>query len=767
MPLDSRSLDSAPDFCERIGAELNISPRQVAAVAKLLGEGCTVPFIARYRKEVHGNLDEVQIGAIQERLAYHRELEARREAILSSIIQQGKLTDELKAQILACTTRTALEDLYLPYRPKRRTRAMVARERGLEPLADLILLQGAHGAPEVDAEAFVDAAKEVPDVAAALKGARDIVAEQIAENAEVRGFARDYLAKHGVLRSEAVEPIPEQPTKFEQYYDFAEAIAAIPSHRFLAIKRGESEGVLRSTLEVDAEPTIEKALEAFAWQETSPWAGQLRLAAQEAYKRLLSPSVELDVAVELKQQADRAAVEVFAENLRHLLLQSPLGERPVLGIDPGLRTGCKCVTLDATGKFLENATIYPSQGPQREIEATVTLMKLIAKAQPYAIAVGNGTAGRETEQFVRRLLRQTEHTDVLVVSVSEAGASVYSASEVAREEFPDLDLTVRGAISIGRRLQDPLAELVKIDPKAIGVGQYQHDVNQSLLATKLDEVVVSCVNRVGVELNTASAPLLTRVSGIGQALAKRIVDYRNEHGAFKSRSELLQVPGLGAKTFEQCAGFLRIRESENPLDRSAVHPERYALVRQMAADAGLDLAALVGNAEAVGKIRAAQYESAEVGALTLKDILDELRKPGRDPRATFEPPAFREDVCTIEDVRPGMKLEGIVTNVTAFGAFVDIGVHQDGLVHVSELSDRYVSDPAQVVKAGDKLTVRVLDVDLGRKRISLSARSEKRGGAPRRGHGGPAPRPPQGRPHAPRPDRGRPDAFRNNPFAGL
>ena len=767
MPLTPLSSDSAPDFCDRIGAELNISPRQVAAVAKLLAEGCTVPFIARYRKEVHGNLDEVQIGAIQERLAYHRELEARREAILSSIIQQGKLTDELKAQILACTTRTALEDLYLPYRPKRRTRAMVARERGLEPLADLILLQGAHGAPEVDAEAFVDAAKEVPDVAAALKGARDIVAEQIAENAEVRGFARDYLAKHGILRSEAVEPIPEQPTKFEQYYDFSEAIAVIPSHRFLAIKRGEAEGVLRSVLEVDGEPTIEKALEVFAWQAASPWAGQLRLAAQEAYKRLLSPSVELDVAVELKQQADRAAVEVFAENLRHLLLQSPLGERPVLGIDPGLRTGCKCVTLDATGKFLENATIYPSQGPQREIEATVTLMKLIAKAQPYAIAVGNGTAGRETEQFVRRLLRQTEHTDVLVVSVSEAGASVYSASEVAREEFPDLDLTVRGAISIGRRLQDPLAELVKIDPKAIGVGQYQHDVNQSLLATKLDEVVVSCVNRVGVELNTASAPLLTRVSGIGQALAKRIVDYRNEHGAFKSRSELLQVPGLGAKTFEQCAGFLRIRESENPLDRSAVHPERYALVRQMAADAGLDLAALVGNAEAVGKIRAAQYESAEVGSLTLKDILDELRKPGRDPRATFEPPAFREDVCTIEDVRPGMKLEGIVTNVTAFGAFVDIGVHQDGLVHVSELSDHYVSDPAQVVKAGDKLTVRVLDVDLGRKRISLSARSEKRGGAPRRGHGGPTPRPAQGRPQAPRPDRGRPDAFRNNPFAGL
>lgn len=752
---------------DRISLELNISPRQVAAVARLLEEGCTVPFIARYRKEAHGNLDEVQIGAIQERLAYHRELEARRETVLSSIIQQGKLTDELKARILACTTRTALEDLYLPYRPKRRTRAMIARERGLEPLAERILAQ-AEGDPEAEAAAYVDAAKEVPDVASALKGARDIVAERMAESSEVRGFAREWLATHGTVRSEAADPENAQPTKFEQYYDFSEAVATIPSHRFLAIKRGEAEGVLRSTLEVDGDPVVRKALELFALREGSPWADHLRTAAEDAYRRLIAPSVELDVAVELKQRSDRAAVEVFAENLRHLLLQAPLGERSVLGVDPGVRTGCKCAALDATGKFLQNVTIYLSQGSQREAEAAMELLRLVARHRPYAVAVGNGTAGRETERFVRRVLRESGNEDVLVVSVSEAGASVYSASEVAREEFPELDLTVRGAISIGRRLQDPLAELVKIDPKAIGVGQYQHDVNQTLLGAKLDEVVVSCVNRVGVELNTASAPLLTRVSGIGPAMARKIVDYRNEHGAFRSRGELLRVPGLGAKTFEQCAGFLRIRESENPLDRSAVHPERYALVRRMAEDAGLTLEHLVGNAEAVGRIQASRYESDDVGALTLRDILDELRKPGRDPRAVFEPPAFREDVCTIEDVRPGMTLEGIVTNVTAFGAFVDIGVHQDGLVHVSELSERYVSDPAEVVKAGDKLKVRVLDVDLARKRISLSARPERKGAAPRGSRGGRdaggrgAPR--YGNPRGPRSQGAQ---FSNNPFANL
>ncbi len=747
-------------FADKIASELNLSPRQVAAVIKLFEEGCTVPFIARYRKEAHGNLDEVKIASIQERLGYHRELEARREAILSSIIQQGKLTDELKERILACEKRTELEDLYLPYRPKRRTRAMVARERGLQPLAERILALATSGDPLVEAEAFVSIEKEVFDANSALKGARDIVAEQIAEHPEVRGFAREYLAEHGLVHSEVVDPAPETPTKFEQYYDFEEAVVAIPSHRFLAIKRGEAEGILRVSLSVDWDSVVAFAEETFGLRP-SPWAEQLTLAAKDACRRLIAPSVELDVMVELKQQADRAAVEIFAENLRHLLLQAPLGERAVLGVDPGIRTGCKFVALDATGKFLKNVTVYPAQSQQKDIEAAVELLKLVAQYEPKAIAVGNGTAGRETERFVRQTLSRSGKQDIIVVPVNEAGASVYSASSVARDEFPELDLTVRGAISIGRRLQDPLAELVKIDPKAIGVGQYQHDVNQTLLASKLDEVVERCVNSVGVELNTASVPLLTRVSGIGPSLAKRIVEYRNANGAFRSRGDLLRVSGLGAKTFEQCAGFLRIRESVNPLDRSAVHPERYALVEQMAADIGSSVEALIGNTDAVGKIQKQRYVSGDAGLLTIEDILTELRKPGRDPRAEFEPPAFREDVCTIEDVRPGMKLEGIVTNVTAFGAFVDIGVHQDGLVHVSELSDRFIRDPSEVVKSGDKLTVRVLDVDLARRRISLSARSESKG-RPATKQGG------QHR-HAPgpRPRQQGSSTFSNNPFAGL
>ncbi|MBR6802807.1 MAG: RNA-binding transcriptional accessory protein [Kiritimatiellae bacterium] len=749
-------------FSDVIATELNLSPRQVRAVIQLFEEGCTVPFIARYRKEVHGNLDEVQISSIQERLGYHRELEMRRETILSSILQQGKLTDELKSKLLACTKRTELEDLYLPYRPKRRTRAMIAREKGLQPLADAILSQSLSGDPSAEAALFVAPEKDLFDTLSVLKGARDIVAEVVAEDSEVRGFARAYLAKHGLVRSEVVEPIPEEPTKFEQYYDFEEPIAAIPSHRFLALKRGEAEGVLRVSLIGNSESSVTFALEKFGFNPGSVWAEQLEMAVKEAYRRLVAPSIELDVIVAMKQEADRAAVEVFAENLRHLLLQAPLGERGVIGIDPGFRTGCKCVALDATGKFLRHVTIYPEQGQQKAIEATVELLKLIALASPYAIAIGNGTAGRETEQFVRQTLKRSGKTEILVVPVNEAGASVYSASSVAREEFPDLDLTIRGAISIGRRLQDPLAELVKIDPKAIGVGQYQHDVNQTLLASKLDEVVVRCVNNVGVELNTASVPLLTRVSGIGPALARCIVAYRDANGAFRSRDDLLRVPGLGAKSFEQCAGFLRIRDSAHPLDRSAVHPERYALVEQMAADAGVPLTALVGDPAAIARIHPQRYVSATVGQLTVNDILDELRKPGRDPRAVFEPPAFREDVCTIEDVRPGMTLEGIVTNVTAFGAFVDIGVHQDGLVHVSELSDRFVKDPSEVVKAGDKLKVRVLEVDLKRRRISLSARSEAKGrfkpmSFPGKMRGNPS--------------RGKAASsattFSNNPFAGL
>ena len=708
--------DAGLESLPRLVEELSITPRQITAVARLLSEGNTIPFIARYRKEVHGDLDEVQISKIQERLTYYRELEDRRATILVSIEEQGKLSTELKAKILACTTKTVLEDLYLPYKPKRRTRAMIAREKGLEPLAELILLQDPAACPDVAAAAFVDAEKGVADVDAALAGARDIVAETVAENADVRGLVRQAFAAQGVVVSEVVDPKPAEPTKFEQYYDFSERLCDIPSHRFLAIRRGQTEGVLRVRVTCEAAPLQVRISEMLALNPASRFAPHLKEAIEDSYKRLIAPSVEIDVMVETKMKADRAAVEIFAQNLRNLLLQAPLGEKKVVGIDPGLRTGCKCVALDATGKFMETCTIFPSQGERREIEAKVDICKLVAKHRPAAIAVGNGTGGRETEAFVRGVLKEANIKEVMVIAVNESGASVYSASEVARDEFPDLDLTIRGAISIGRRLQDPLAELVKIDPKAIGVGQYQHDVHQPLLADKLDEVVVSCVNHVGVELNTASAPLLTRVSGIGGTMAKKIVAYRNENGAFTSRRQLGKVPGLGPKTFEQAAGFLRIRDGSHPLDASAVHPERYALVEQMAADLGVSLSELIGNGALVDQIVCARYVSESVGEPTLRDIIGELKKPGRDPRATFEKPAFRDDVTEFEHVKEGMVLEGIVTNVTAFGAFVDIGVHQDGLVHVSELSDRFVRDPSEVVKAGDKLKVRVLSVDKARRR---------------------------------------------------
>ncbi len=720
----------------RVAGEVGVTVLQVAAVARLLREGNTVPFIARYRKEVHGNLDEVQILKVQERVGYYEELEERRAAILKSIEEQGKLTDDLRDKIEKCMVKSALEDLYLPYRPKRRTRAMIARERGLEPLADIIWAQGAES-PDAAAAAFVDAAKDVPDAAAALAGARDICAERLADMAEVRGLVRQAFATRSVVKSSVVTPRPAEPTKFEQYYDFEERLADMPSHRFLAIRRGQAEGVLFMRLVVDAAPLVERIEETAGVDARSPLADELRQAAADAYRRLVAPACELDVTMEKKQASDRAAVEVFAENLRNLLLASPLGEKRVLAIDPGIRTGCKVAMLDATGKFLDNTVIYPMQRPT---EARETLARLVARFNPEAIAVGNGTAGRETEAFVRATLKLLDRKDVVVVSVSEAGASVYSASEIARDEFPDLDLTVRGAISIGRRLQDPLAELVKIDPKAIGVGQYQHDVFQPLLSAKLDEVTVSCVNKVGVELNTASAPLLTRVSGIGEALAKRIVAWRNENGAFKSRGELKKVAGLGPKAFEQSAGFLRIRGAANPLDSSGVHPERYALVETMAGDLGVTVKELVGNGTLASRIDVKRYVSAEVGEPTLRDILEELKKPGRDPRAAFERPAFREDVTTIDDVQEGMTLEGVVTNVTAFGAFVDIGIHQDGLVHVSELADRFVRDPAEVVKTGDRITVRVIGVDRDRGRVSLSARTrprgpEARGGAQRRDAG--------------------------------
>ncbi|HRR33611.1 MAG TPA: Tex family protein [Kiritimatiellia bacterium] len=769
------SSEAGKTALETLVSELTITPRQAIAVETLLAEGNTIPFIARYRKEVHGNLDEVQISKIQERLNYYRELEDRRKTILSSIEEQGKLSPELKDKILACTTKTVLEDLYLPYKPKRRTRAMIAREKGLEPLADLILAQDPAANPDEAAAAFVDTEKGLADVEAALAGARDIVAETVAENADVRGLVRQAFATQGRVVSEVVDPKPTEPTKFEQYYEFSEKLCDIPSHRFLAMRRGQTEGVLRVRVTCDAAPLLERISEMYALNPGSRFAPHLKEAIEDSYKRLIAPSVEIDVMVEAKMKADRAAVEIFAQNLRNLLLQAPLGEKKVVGIDPGLRTGCKCVALDATGKFLETCTIFPSQGERREIEAKVDICKLVAKHRPAAIAVGNGTGGRETEAFVRNVLKEANIQDVMVISVNEAGASVYSASEVARDEFPDLDLTIRGAISIGRRLQDPLAELVKIDPKAIGVGQYQHDVHQPLLADKLDEVVVSCVNHVGVELNTASAPLLTRVSGIGSTMAKRIVAYRNANGAFTSRRQLNKVPGLGPKTFEQAAGFLRIRGSEHPLDASAVHPERYALVEQMAADLGVELSELVGNSARVDKIDISKYVSESVGEPTLRDIIAELKKPGRDPRATFEKPAFRDDVTEFEHVKEGMVLEGIVTNVTAFGAFVDIGVHQDGLVHVSELSDRFVRDPAEVVKAGDKLKVRVLSVDKARRRIALSAKTQP--SAPRPAGGRPAGsgRAPNDR--RPGPPRGgncyssgrgsSGSGFSVNPFAGL
>ena len=744
---------NAQKVLPRLSSELGISAGQIAAVARLLGEGNTIPFIARYRKEVHGNLDEVQISKIQERLTYYAELEDRRAAILKSIDEQGKLTDSLRAKIEACMQKNALEDLYQPYKPKRRTRAMIAKEKGLEPLADKIW----NGEP-------FDASDED------LQGARDIIAERISDMADVRGLVRDAFAHKAVVKSEVVTPRPTEPTKFEQYYDFSEPISEIPSHRYLAIRRGQKEGVLWVRLVVDKEPLVQDILGIVNRERgASSSNDQIRLAAEDAYKRLLAPSCEIDVSVEKKLEADRAAVEVFAENLRHLLLAAPLGEKRVLAIDPGIRTGCKVAMLDATGKFLVNTVIYPMQ---RTAEAQERLAKLVETFKPEAVAVGNGTAGRETEAFVRDVLRLIGAKNVMVVSVSEAGASVYSASEVARDEFPELDLTVRGAISIGRRLQDPLAELVKIDPKSIGVGQYQHDVHQPLLGAKLDEVVVSCVNGVGVELNTASAPLLTRVSGIGESLAKRIVKWREENGAFRSRSDLKKVSGLGPKAFEQSAGFLRIRGAANPLDASAVHPERYALVEQMAKDLGVKVGELVGNATLAAKIDVRRYITNDVGEPTLKDIVDELKKPGRDPRAVFEKPAFRDDVTTIDDVKEGMTLEGVVTNVAAFGAFVDIGIHQDGLVHVSELADRFVRDPKEVVKVGDKIRVKVIGVDKARGRVSLSARTQPRenaggfrsGGGQVRG-----PRPQQG-PHRVGGDHGGrsySSGFSCNPFANL
>jgi protein Tex len=759
------SFDPVPGITK----ELGLPPSGVRAVVALLAEGATVPFIARYRKEATGGLDEVAIRNIDERRTYLIELEARRSSVIAEIRSQGKLTPALEAKLRGAVTKAELEDLYLPFKPKRRTRAVIAKERGLEPLAELLWGQAAGQLPDALAAKFVDAAKEVPDVAAALAGARDIVAERIAEDADVRRHTRETYFNEGQIEVQKTTEHKDQVTKFDAYATFAEPIAQIPSHRYLAIRRGETEGVLRASLGIDKLALTERVTRQRV-KVASPWAPHMTLAVKDAVTRLLVSSVEVDVRVELKLSADRAAIDVFAKNLRELLLAAPLGSRYVLGIDPGQRTGCKCVVVDETGKLLEYETVYLVQGDASVERAKQTLKAMLARHPIVAIAVGNGTHGRETEAFAREVVREVGEKQGLpcVVSVSEAGASIYSASDVAREEFPDLDLTIRGAVSIARRLQDPLAELVKLDPKSIGVGQYQHDVFQAFLAKKLDEVVESCVNRVGVELNTASASLLSRVAGLGPSVAKRIVAHRNDKGAFKSRRALLEVPGLGPKTFEQAAGFVRVSGGEHPLDESAVHPERYQLVERIAKDLGVPMASLIGNAELLRRIDRARYQVGDVGSFTLDDIFAELLRPGRDPRDEFQPPKFRDDVRTLEDLKPGMALEGVVTNVTAFGAFVDVGVHQDGLVHVSQLADRFVKDPSEVVKVGDKVQVRVLEVDLQRRRIALTRKSGAAQPAPPGSAAAPPAKPRPGpKPSGPKAPSTQPPAetFRNNPFA--
>jgi protein Tex len=770
-------------YAVELSRELGLKPEQVDKTLTLQDEGATVPFIARYRKEATGGLDEVQIQTILDRAAERSEFDARRETILRTIEGQGKLSPELAQALQKARTRAELEDLYLPYKPKRRTRAAIARERGLEPLADV--LWGQEGRRGEDAGArvrpFVSAEKGVPDVAAALAGARDICAERVAEDAGLRRSAREVCASRGRLASSVVPAKKGEPTKFEAYYAHEEPLAQAPSHRILALLRGEAEEVLRVKLTFPGDEVKGLLTSRVVTKPQALFAGELRAAAEDAWERLLEPSLESELRAELKERADRQAIAVFGENLRHLLLAPPAGTRPVLALDPGLRTGVKLVMLDDTGTVVETATLYTERSPEERARAARQFAAVVQKHSPELIAVGNGTGSREAEGFVREVQQQLG-TKVPMVSVSEQGASVYSASEVAREEFPHLDVSLRGAVSIGRRLQDPLAELVKLDPKSIGVGQYQHDVEQGWLKKKLGEVVDSCVNAVGVDVNTASPQLLEHVSGVGPSLAKKLVAHRSQKGAFSTRRELLKVSGLGPKTFEQAAGFLRVRGQE-PLDASAVHPERYAVVERMAKELGVEVGALVGNAALVKKIDPKRYLGADLGELTLQDILSELEKPSRDPRGDFTAPALREDLKTLEDVKEGMVLQGVVTNVTAFGAFVDIGVHQDGLVHVSQLSTRFVKDPAEVVKVGDRLTVKVLSVDLPRKRLALSVRAAQEGGtaapsAPRaagrppaspgrapEGARGPPPRPPSGGRTAPVEKKG-PEPF-NNPFRNL
>ena len=707
-----------------VADELKLTARQVQATADLLNEGGTVPFIARYRKEATNSLDEVQVLAIRDRLAQLADLDKRRDAILKSLEERSLLTEELKKSVAAAKNMVELEDIYLPFRPKRRTKAMAAKEKGLEPLAQQIF-DCVLDNPKKAAEGFISDEKGVASSDEALSGARDIIAEWINENQQVRNQARHYWTRKSDIKSVVVAGKEADASKFKDYFDWSEPLESAPSHRVLALFRGENEGLLKVEVGPYADDLI-KQLENLLIKRRNQCAEQIKLALADCYKRLLAPSMETEIRQLFKTRADAEAIKVFSDNIKQLLMAPPLGQIATLAIDPGFRTGCKLAVLDAQGKLLKHDVIYLHEAEKDPVNSAAAkkIFDICTKFSIGAIAIGNGTAGRETETFVKKLaLKKSDGSKITIVMVNESGASIYSASEVARQEFPDLDLTVRGAVSIGRRLMDPLAELVKIEPKSIGVGQYQHDVDQAALQHSLDDAVTSCVNNVGVELNTASKQLLTYVSGLGPQLAGNIVKHREENGAFKSRSELKKVPRLGAKAFEQAAGFLRIHEGKNPLDASAVHPESYTVVDAMSADLGCKVAELLQKEDLRKRIDINKYVTDKVGLPTLKDIMSELAKPGRDPRDKFEQVEFAEGINTINDLKPGMTMDGVVTNVTAFGAFVDIGVHQDGLVHISELADKFVKVPADVVKVQQKVKVKVLSVDAERKRISLSMKN--------------------------------------------
>ncbi|MGP1382725.1 MAG: Tex family protein [Thainema sp.] len=723
-------MSQSVQFVQQLATELSLRPHQVENALALFAEGATVPFIARYRKERTGEMDETQLRDLADRYAYLTELEDRRQTILKSIAEQGKLTDELKAQIEACQQKTELEDLYLPYKPKRRTRATIAKERGLEPLADWIEAQNQPQVSQINLEAeaakYVDPEQDVPDAAAALQGASDILAEAVAERADLRAYVRHYLLNQGQFESRIKADYPEGTTKYEMYRQFQNPVKTIAPHNVLALLRGEKEGVLKLDLAFDEAEVLDYLESETIRTRDKTLRSFYRAMVQDALNRLMKNSLTSEVTAEKKAWADDESIETFEANLRNLLLAPPAGMKPTLGIDPGFRTGCKVAAVDETGKFLEYQAIFPHGSNAQKEQAAKTLKQFIQNHKIGLIAIGNGTAGRETDAFVADVLKTLDKPPIKVM-VNESGASVYSASKVAIAEFPDLDITVRGAISIARRLQDPLAELVKIDPKSIGVGQYQHDVDQKLLKKKLEETVESCVNYVGVDLNTASKELLTSVSGLSSTVANNIVAYRNENGAFKNRKQLLKVTKLGPKAFEQSAGFLRIRDGENPLDNTAVHPESYDVVQAIATDLALPLTDISKHRERLQKINLKQYVTDTVGEPTLRDILAELEKPGRDPREQFTYATFDASITEMSDLKPGIELEGVVTNVANFGAFVDIGVHQDGLVHISQLADRFVKDPNDIVKVGQVVKVRVLEVNEKLSRISLSMRSQDAG----------------------------------------